>query len=72
MNQLGYGSTFSDGFYYINKVDDNSIRLCVGQNRVVDEDFELIKYTGISTDAVHSLIPAKLYEGGGLKNTKKL
>ncbi len=70
MNQIGYGSTFSDGYYYVNKVDDNTIRLCVGQNRVVDEDFELIKYTGISTDAVHSLIPAKLYEGGGLKNQK--
>ena len=68
--QVGFGNTFESGYYFVNKVDNNTIRLCVGQNRVVTEDFELIKYTGISTNAVHTLIPAKIYESSGLKNQK--
>ena len=70
LNDVGYGSTFSSGYYFINKVDNNTIRLCVGQNRVDTERFELIKYTGYNPTAVHSLTPAKLYEAGGLKNQK--
>ena len=67
---VGYGSTFGDGYYFVNKVNNNTIRLCVGQNRIVSEDFELIRYTGVSTSAVHTLTPAKLYESGGLKDQK--
>ena len=70
LNQAGYGSTFTDGFYYVNKIDNDTIRLCVGQNRVVAEDFELIKFNGNSSNAVHTLTPAKIYESGGLKDQK--
>ena len=70
MDDVGYGSTFSDGYYYVNKVDNNTIRLCVGSNRAYNQDFELIKYSGESATAVHTLTPARLYEAGGLKDQK--
>ncbi len=70
MNQTGYGSTFADGYYFVKKIDDNSIKLCVDSARIITGDPELIKYTGVSANAVHTLIPAKINQSGGLKDQK--
>jgi len=59
------GST--SGYFYVNVVDTNTIRLALNPSNLYRNAFEEIKYDGVGT-GTHTLIPASLFDGVQLTN----
>ena len=78
LNTTGIGSTarhgvsgVSTGYYYVNVVDTDNIRLSASLPNLYNNKIEIVKYTGEEGEIKtlnHIIKPAKLYDGGKLKN----
>ena len=55
------------GYFYVNVVDSNTIRLALNLSNLYNNIFEGIKYNGIGS-GTHNIIPASLFDGEKLVN----
>jgi len=55
------------GYFYVNVIDNNTIRLALNPSNLYRNTFEEIKYNGVGS-GTHTLTPANLYDGGQLTN----